>query len=328
MRFLPYLGLICGLLLLGGLLIWQGLMDVITLLLDTGWILLVLPLVWLPNALFAAESWRLLFSNEHRPTFRHAGFAMWLGRSVNNLLPVASLGGEVVKARMLILWDNTPDEAMASVLVDKTVQTITVIIWGLIGIALLLYLALDDYLALMALGGFGILTLCASGLLLLQKHGAFHLATRLAEKLIKSDNWEGIHVSARGIDEKVRIIYKHKRRFAFAVFLKVCGAVIQTGEVWLACYLLGFPISLIEALMLKSLTSTLADMAFLIPNGYGVQEGTYLLLATLLGMSPELALAVSLATRIRELIFDLPGLLTWHFIEGKLLLERRRPAID
>ena len=287
MRFLPYLGLICGLLLLGGLLIWQGLMDVITLLLDTGWILLVLPLVWLPNALFATESWRLLFSNEHRPTFRHAGFAMWLGRSVNN-----------------------------------------VIIWGLIGIALLLYLALDDYLALMALGGFGILTLCASGLLLLQKHGAFHLATRLAEKLIKSDNWEGIHVSARGIDEKVRIIYKHKHRFAFAVFLKVCGAVIQTGEVWLACYLLGFPISLIEALMLKSLTSTLADMAFLIPNGYGVQEGTYLLLATLLGMSPELALAVSLATRIRELIFDLPGLLTWHFIEGKLLLERRRPAID
>ena len=111
---------------------------------------------------------------------------------------------------------------------------------------------------------------------------------------------------------------------SYYVFLKFCGAVYQTGEVWLACYLLGFPISLVEALMLKSLTSTLSDMAFLIPNGYGIQEGAYLLLAALLGMSPEQALAISLATRIRELVFDLPGLLTWHFIEGKLLLVRNK----
>ena len=74
------------------------------------------------------------------------------------------------------------------------------------------------------------------------------------------------------------------------------------SEVWLACYLLGFPISIIEALMLKSLTSTISDIAFFVPNAYGVQEGGYVMLGALLGMTPDIALAVSLATRIRELV--------------------------
>ncbi len=79
---------------------------------------------------------------------------------------------------------------------------------------------------------------------------------------------------------------------------------------------------MIEALMLKSLTSIITDIAFVIPNGYGIQEGGYLMLGTLIGLSPELSLAVSLATRIRELIVDLPGLLYWHQIEAKYLLKK------
>ena len=74
--------------------------------------------------------------------------------------------------------------------------------------------------------------------------------------------------------------------------------------------------------MLKSLTSIMTDIAFMIPNGYGIQEGGYIMLGTLIGLSPELALAVSLATRIRELLIDLPGLVYWHHIEIKYLLNR------
>ena len=95
------------------------------------------------------------------------------------------------------------------------------------------------------------------------------------------------------------------------------GLILQTSEVWLACYLLGHPIGLIEAIMLKSLTSIITDLAFIIPNGYGVQEGGYLVLGVLVGLTAEFALALSLATRVRELIIDIPGLLYWQHIEVK-----------
>ena len=41
---------------------------------------------------------------------------------------------------------------------------------------------------------------------------------------------------------------------------------------WLAWLLLGFPIGVVEAVLLRSLSQTLANAAFVIPNGYGLQE--------------------------------------------------------
>ena len=75
-------------------------------------------------------------------------------------------------------------------------------------------------------------------------------------------------------------------------------------------------------MMLKSLTSIITDIAFMIPNGYGIQEGGYVMLGALIGLSPEFSLAISLATRIRELIVDLPGLLYWQHVEAKYFLKK------
>jgi uncharacterized membrane protein YbhN (UPF0104 family) len=96
--------------------------------------------------------------------------------------------------------------------------------------------------------------------------------------------------------------------------------------VWLACWLLGHPIGLVEALLLKSLTFTIAEVAFVIPNAYGVQEGAFIMVGALLGLPPDFALAVSLAVRIRELVIDVPGLICWQLIEGRSLLSRARAA--
>jgi len=81
--------------------------------------------------------------------------------------------------------------------------------------------------------------------------------------------------------------------------------------------LLGHPIGLPEAMMLKSLTSTLGDVAFIIPNAYGVQEGAYIVIGALVGLPPELSLAVSLAIRIRDLVLDPAALFALHRIETR-----------
>ena len=60
----------------------------------------------------------------------------------------------------------------------------------------------------------------------------------------------------------------------------------------------------------------------------GAQEGGYLLLAPLVGLPPDAALALSLAKRARELALGLPGLLYLHFSErtGSGAVRRRSPT--
>ncbi len=322
MNFVARIGLLLGLLLLIALLLWQGALDVLRLLMESGWYLLLLPLVWLPSFIPATESWRYLFRPGEAPPFRRCVLATWIGRAVNNTLPVASIGGEVIKARLLVIWGYNGIAASSSVIVDKTVQVVAVVLWGLTGVVLLLSMSLNNSLAIFALAGFGILTLSAVALFYFQRAGMFGFLAHHGGKLLKVEGWEGVKLSAREVDGVVYASYLRRRRFILACLVKTLGLVLQTAEVWLGCYLLGHPVSLMEAAMLKSLTSTLSDIAFIIPNAYGIQEGLFIALGALVGLDPELCLALSLALRIRDLILDPTGLLLLHHYESRQLIKR------
>ena len=324
MRALPIFGLILGLLIFVLLILWQGIGDIFDLLATSGWALLTLPIVWAPCLLAAAISWRMLFPKDHTPGFGTVFKALWIGRAINTLLPVATIGGEIAKARLVTVWGTRGIDASASVLVDKTVQAMAVAIWAFIGTLLLVHLALDKELAITAMLGIIVLAAGLLGFILVQHAGVVGFMATAVGKFVSSDGWEEITNNAQEVDVLVRVIYKDYRSVTISTLWRTFGLILQTSEVWLACYILGFPISFIEALMLKSLTSTISDIAFFIPNAYGVQEGGYVMLGALLGMTADLALAVSLATRIRELLIDIPGLLVWHNIESKLLLKKQK----
>ena len=316
-RLITCLGLAAGLLLLVGLLLWQGMLEVWSLLSASGWQLLLMPLIWVPNFLFAGVAWRRLFPQQHRPTPLQGIAGIWMARAVNNLLPVATIGGEVAKARLAFLWGHPAPVATASVIVDKTIQVVAVIIWGVAGAACLLFLSLDDRLAWLALGGFGILTLCAGGFFLVQRAGMVGFLAHLGEKLLRIESLNGVSIGAQETDAEVMHIYRRRRPLLLATCLRVSALAVQTGEVWLGCLLLGYPIGVLEAILLKSLTFTLSDIAFIVPNAYGVQEGAFILIGALVGLSSEQALALSLAIRIRDLLLDPAGLLALHRIETR-----------
>lgn len=323
MKRIALIGLFAGLFIFICLLIWQGVLDVLKLLLASGWGLLWLPLIWAPCFIPFALSWCLCFPPEHQPRLPRALLGIWLCRSVNSLLPVATIGGEIVKARIIALGGGNANAATASVVVDKTIQAFAVVIWGLIGVALLVYKAADNKLAMLATTGFIILAISVTVFIFIQKAGIFGFMTKVGGSLIKTDSWEGISQNAKKVDENLKQIYQDKRRILLATVIKTTGYMLQTGELWLACYLLGIPLDLGEALMLKSLTATISDVAFVIPNAYGIQEGAYIMVGALLGIKPELALAVSLAIRVREISVDPAGLLVWHQIETRRLLKRQ-----
>jgi hypothetical protein len=80
--------------------------------------------------------------------------------------------------------------------------------------------------------------------------------------------------------------------------------------------LFGHPVDAPAAVMLESMTQAMRHLAFVVPAGLGVQEGMFVLFGHVLGISSELALAVSMAKRLREVLCGVPALLSWQLAEA------------
>jgi hypothetical protein len=63
---------------------------------------------------------------------------------------------------------------------------------------------------------------------------------------------------------------------------------------------------------------------FFVPGALGVQEGGFLLVGTVLGLNPQICLALAGARRFRDIIVFLPGLVAWQVAEWRG--KRRAPA--
>jgi uncharacterized membrane protein YbhN (UPF0104 family) len=90
-------------------------------------------------------------------------------------------------------------------------------------------------------------------------------------------------------------------------------------EIWFALRLFGHPVGPGAAMMLESLIQAVRLLAFMVPAGLGVQEAGLVLFGHALGISGELALSVSMAKRMREVLCGLPSLLSWQWMEGRRL---------
>jgi uncharacterized membrane protein YbhN (UPF0104 family) len=104
---------------------------------------------------------------------------------------------------------------------------------------------------------------------------------------------------AQAIDMAVEGIYRRNSAVTASFLLSLVGWIVGTGEVYLITLFLGAPVSWRDALLLESLGQAIRGAAFAIPGALGVQEGGYLLLAPLAGLSPDVGLALSLAKRAR-----------------------------
>jgi len=324
MKRLAMIGLLLGLAAVTLLVAWQGFGTVAAALGTLGAGVLLLPVVFLPHLLFAAASWRLLFAPGRAPAFRHCLRAIWMGLSVDMLLPAAGLGGEVVKLRILMQSGSRGTEAGASVVVDKTVQAVSLVFWGLIGIGMLMVIQADDGLVFGALVASALLTAAIAGFVFVQHAGTFGFLARLVGRSKDAEAWSKVIGNAVELDAAIKALYGRPGRIVLASAIRLLARVALTTEVWLAASLMGLPITLWEALMLKSLTGALRGAVFFVPAGWGVQEGGFVVLGGLLGLAPEFMLALSLATRARELLVSLPGLLAWQHAEGRSFWSRRR----
>ena len=318
-----YAGLAVGLALFTALIAYQGLREVAAALAVAGPGLLVVALFHVAPMLADAIGWRCLLDRTVRPSVGAMLRARWIGESVNGMLPVMQVGGNVVKARLLAAWGVPAELAGASVVVGVMVLVGSQVPFTLLGVGLLLSNVAGRALVPAALVGTGIMVTMLAGFYLAQQRGLFGGLARAAARMVSGGPDSPFVVGAAALDAAIHRLYRDLGKVGRGAAWHFAGWLVGTGEVWLALRFLGHPVGIEQALLLESLGQAVRAAAFVVPGALGVQEGGYLVLGSVIGLSAETSLALSLAKRVREVVLGVPGLIAWQ-AEGALRGGARR----
>jgi putative membrane protein len=211
----------------------------------------------------------------------------------------------------------------ASIVVDLTAELLAQLTYAGLGLALLDRFHRDDGAAQTIVVGLVGMMLLALGFVAVQKRG-LPMRARLRRRL--PTRWLSALDALTAIEGHLRAL--HARRGALALcFLVHLATWVGCGlEIWLALQFMGVRLGVAPVLALESLLCGARSIAFLVPNAVGVQEGVYVALAGVVGLHPEVALALSLLKRGRDMAIGVPVLLAWQAIEGHRALRRFSPA--
>lgn len=245
-------------------------------------------------------------------------WARFLRSSVSEIIPI---GGELLAIRAMTLHGVGIGTAGAATVVDLTLEFLSQLAFTALGLALLVLDGRNDALALWSVIGLGLAALSALGFIMAQRSGIFRWLERLPHRLAAHAPWARLPELV-GLHGEVQAIYRRPRALLGGFLWHCLGWLAGAGEAWLALWLLDAPLGLREVVILESLAFALRSAAFAVPAALGVQEGGYVALGAIFGLGPEIALALSLLKRAREILLAVPALLAWKLIE--LRAWRRR----
>ena len=323
MRLASIVAAIAGLALIGVLVGYFGADAVIRSLIAIGWsgfvTICLIHLVLI--AVMGAAWWALL-----------PGTRLWIsiwGRLVRDaaseVLPLSQVGGYVLGARAIALTGVSGTSAAASTIVDVSLEFIAQIAFTGLALALLIRLWPDAPVALPVAIGLAAAVILATGLLVAQRRG-FRLIDRLAG-ILGRDWLEKTAIGAAALHSAIGEIYRRHCRLCANFALHLVCWIAATVEIWLALRFAGAPLDFGVVLVIEGLLYAVRSVAFAVPNAVGVQEGAYIMLGANFGLTPEMALALSLLKRARDLALGLPVLAAYQLLEGGRLW-RRAAAIE
>lgn len=306
-----YLGTAAGLALFTALIAYEGVGEVAAALATAGTGLVLVALFHLVPLVTNALGWRALLAPP-RPPLATLVWARWIAESVNGLLPVAQIGGNVVRAGLIARRGVASPQAGASVVVDITLNVLTQIVFTFLGLCLLLAQMGQGRLAWPVTIGMTIMGALLGGFYWAQRGGLFGGTARWMALISGRVRGAAVVDDARALDAAVARLYRERRALLATACWHLVSWIVGAGEVWLALQFLGHAVPLTTALLLESLGQAIRTAAFLVPAALGVQEGGYLLLGAFFGIPSEIAIACALAKRARELLLGLPGLVAWQ----------------
>jgi putative membrane protein len=265
-----------------------------------------------------AWDWRTLILGPRRPGLAGMLHLVWIRESVNSMLPVARIGGEVVSFRLMRRRGVGAPDAAASLVADMQLTLISQLMFALFGIGFLLAHAQSDAMRLAGHLAWGVVALAPVLMLfaLVQHASPFERMARLLNRMTSGKFTSLVGESAQ-IDETIKRIWRQRGVIFRYLFLWQTLQNLATSlEIWLALYFLRAPVGLAKAFVIESLIQAVSSAAFFVPAGLGVQEGGFILIGGALGIDPSTSLALAGARRIRDLLIFLPGLAAWQVAES------------
>lgn len=313
MRTLARIVFALGLIVVVALVVHEGAQSIAELFKRAGWVLLLLaPLHAIP-LLLDVIGWQVLLYGRVR--VRVLFLIASIREAINRLLPVANIGGEVVGVHLLTRRGVSGATATASVIVEVLLVLVAQYLFLTLGLACLLSVSGGDQM----LGGLLLAFAASLPVVLLfmwsLRSGALLRAIkRVAARLLRSNGIAlGILDKLADLDAAIRELTAAHGRLAGAIAWQLAGLIAGSSETWLALRWLGHPSSIAAAVALESLTLAARSLIFIVPAGLGVQEAGLIGVGHFLGITSDVAIALSLAKRMREIVFGLPALAAWQW---------------
>jgi len=270
-------------------------------------------------------AWRQLGPGQAAP--RAFVYGRWVRDSAAEALPLSQLGGFVIGARALTLGGASGIFAAASTLVDLSIEACAKLPYTLLGVVLLQFQRAEGAVWIGAVGVVAV-ALPALGVVLAQGHAA--RLTGRAVAAVARRTGRAWSVEPEAMRHELGTIWRRRAGLARACAIHF-GCWLASGlELWITLRLMGSELGLVPAIIIDSLLNGLRTLAFAIPGALGVQEAGYVALGALFALPPDMAIALSLLRRGRDLAIGIPGVLSWQAIEGnrlrRLLARPDRPV--
>jgi putative membrane protein len=298
------------------LIVWRSHpVEILDLLRDAGAGLVIAGLAHVLPMLANARDWQTLIRGANRPGMLAMLKLVWIRESVNCLLPVARVGGELVSFQILRSWRLRASTAAASLVVDLQLTVISQFIFTMAGIG---FLAVYGGSAMgRVIGGLAWSTALLLPLPILfavvQHANPFALVSKGLERMTSGKLSALVGPSVRA-DQAIKLIWRRRAvvlRYLF--FWQPLQCIATALEIWIALYFLGAKTSFVVALTVEVLIQAVSSAAFVVPGALGIQEGAFVLIGGWFGIEPATSLALAGARRIRDLLIFVPGLVAWQF---------------
>ncbi len=317
MKRLTTLALIAGLCTVVGLFASSGLEDVSAAVISAGWGALLVVIARFVAVAWAGFGWYAVFPAGPRPRLRDCISLRFVREGINTLLPVATVGGDFVGARLLAKRDVPGALAGASMFVDLMTQAVTQLLFTILGLGLLVWINGDGPVARTVAGGVALAVPALAAFYLIQRRAGHRVIQALLSRFASGREWRALGAIDQLYDS-LRRLYGAPARVSAAIAIHFGGWIVGTLEVYLCLHFMGYPVDFMQALVIESLAQAVRGAAFAVPGALGAQEGGLIALCGLFNIPAEAALALSLVKRFADLGVGLPSLLLWHRIESRL----------
>lgn len=237
------------------------------------------------------------------------------GYAINNITPFLALGGEPYRI-MQLRKRVGPAKAASSVLLYYIMHVYSHIVFWMIGVALILvFLQPGTVVTVTCLAVFAVFYLILLWINRQYNKGLLRISFLWLGKIgfLKNrvSTYTGKkHVELGEVDQHIRELFgQRKRTFYASLFFEFAGRVVGCLEIYFFALALNVKIGPVDSFIISAGSSLFANLIFFSPMQLGAREGGFVLALGSIGLAASAGLFISLATRIRELVWIFIGLI-------------------